>query len=409
MLTVILTPEHKASVFTRLSLALAGKFKIEMFNPREEEINFDSFINFPLFCFKLDLHEFAPLKADPTVRERIRHYARMSVGVFCLFAFILVDLQMLLFSFLTAEDFLTASGNIPLVVMGISIHHRQFVSVVYRNDLWNIFEDLRAVFATHEAANSKYKIREYLDGYHLHIKIYATFIVSIFLPMMIPTVNYILFGARELSINYWYPFDPLSPFNFPFALAWVDFFAWTYLSYLLSADALLYALITVLAMEFDILKADILELRHAPKDEKMKKVQSYVDRHNKLFDITDKLQDIFGVMFLFSFVMSSLVMCYVAFIIATANELATYAFYVPFMLIIGGQTLLLCMYGQKISDSSLDVADGVFCCSWEDMYDKKLTKQLVLMIARAQRPKQLSAMGFIEVTLANFTSVSSNL
>lgn len=175
---------------------------------------------------------------------------------------------------------------------------------------------------------------------------------------------------------------------------------------MLSTDALLYALITVVAMEFDILKLDFLDLQLEAERNRTEKLKSLVLRHCKLFEVADKLEKIFELIFLFGFVLSSLVMCYIAFILSITNDVASFVYFVPLFATVCGQMLLLCVYGQKIMESSFDVADGIFCCNLEDQNDVALTKQFVLIMVRAQKSKRLSAMGFFNVTLENFTSVS---
>lgn len=378
----------------------------EMFNPPEEAINFDSFIRFPLLLFKLVLYDFDPLPANPTVCERIKHIAKMSFSLMCLLGLILAETSMCMFPFLTAENFEKASENIPDTATGVLFTLRAFVSIRFRKDLWKVFADLREVFASHSGENSKHKIKQYLDGYHFLMKIYGGTYTLLFLPVVFPTFSYLMSGSMEMPINYWFPFEPFTPRNFPIVLAWTDIFVWIFLAYMLSVDSLLYALITALTMEFDILTTEFMELEIVPEDRRMDKLKSLIDRHNKLFGIADSLQNIFEVIFLVSFVLSSLVMCYVTFIISNASDVASYSLYVPYLFVICCQILLLCFYGQKMLDSSSAVADGIFNCNWEEFNDVALSKHLILVIARAQRPKRLTGMGFFTVRIASFTSVS---
>lgn len=388
---------------------MAKFFRIKMFNPTEDEINFESFVKFPLFCYKLVFFAFDPLSAHPSLLERLVHSARMNYCRICLCAFVIAEISMCMFSFIIAEDFVTASASVPNVVTVLLIFLKVFVSFVRRKDIWNIFEDMRAIFATRVNENGNYKIKEYLDGYHFFIKIYTSTIILVFLPIAMPVLSYAVYGTMKLTVNYWFPFDAFTPQHFPIALTWVNVNAWNCLAFMLAADSLLYSLITVVAMEFDILKFDLMNIKLTPQHQRGEKLKSLVERHNKLMELGDNLQNIYDLTFLVSFVISSLVMCYVAFMLSTAKDLDAYTFYIPYLSMIAGQILLLCVYGQKILDSSSAIADGIFDCDWDEFKDNSFKKQLILMLHRAQKPKKLTAMGFVDVTLASFTSVSSKV
>lgn len=71
----------------------------------------------------------------------------------------------------------------------------------------------------------------------------------------------------------------------------------------------------------------------------------------------------------------------------------------------GVPILLLCSFGQKLTNSSESVANGVYDCGWEDIKDEAFKKQLQLIIIRARRAKKLTAMGFADISLETFTRV----
>lgn len=377
-----------------------------MFDTAENEINFDSFIKFPLFSFKLVFFDFEPLPAHPTFRDLMKNYAKINCCRLFIASYVLAVISLGLYSFLIAEDFLTAIINIPNVVIASLVALKVLVTLQHRSNIWNIFEDLRTFFKAHEGDNAKYNIKKYLDSYHSLFRADAIVITFIFLSVVSQTLPYLIFGTMELPVNYWFPFDPYKPRNFPIALGWTDFCAYSFLTFLLSADTLLYALAAVVAMEFNVLKADFLEIKSTPKCDRMATLISLVDRHNRLFEITDQLQKIYEVTFFVCFVISSLAMCFVAFILSNANDFFLYSFFVPLLLLVVGQIFLLCHFGQEIFDSSAAIADGIFNSNWEDFDDVAVTRLLILVIARAQRSKKLSAMGFCDLTLNNFASVS---
>jgi 7tm Odorant receptor len=178
------------------------------------------------------------------------------------------------------------------------------------------------------------------------------------------------------------------------------------LNFFFPSDSLLYALITMITMEFDILKDDLMNLKLPPKGDGLEIIRNFSDRHNKLLGLGEKLQNIFALSFFFSCTISSLVLCFVAFQLSRASDVSTYSLYVPYLSLMAGQILLLCFHGQKMINASQSVADGVYNCGWENFDDESFKRQLLLIIIRSQRPKKLTALNFADVTLGSFTSVN---
>lgn len=381
-------------------------FSLKVFNPTEEEINFDSFVKLPLLCFKFVFFKFKPLAVNPNFREKLQHFASLNSIRLVLCALILAVISLTIYTVLNAGDFLSTSTNVLNVFSTLQITLTTCILYEHRTDIMEIFEDLRASFEVHRAENAKYKIGQYLDGFHLFFKIYASIFVLLLVPITIPTFNYLIFGKMEPEVNFWFPFDPFTDKTFPIVLFWINFVDYIGLVVKLGADSLAYALITVVAMEFDILKADFMDIKLISKHQRIDKLKTLIDRHNKLLDIGDKLQSIYGLTFFVIFTISSLLLCFSVFVLSATSDLSIISFYVPYFFMVSGQILLMCVYGQKILDSSSDVAEGIYECSWEELGDHAFNKQLLLIILRAQRPKQLSGLGFFDVTLSGFRSVS---
>lgn len=53
------------------------------------------------------------------------------------------------------------------------------------------------------------------------------------------------------------------------------------------------------------------------------------------------------------------------------------------------------------------VADSAYNCNWQEFQHREWRRALVLIIARAQKPVQFSANGFIDVNIKTFTNVKT--
>lgn len=210
----------------------------------------------------------------------------------------------------------------------------------------------------------------------------------------------------ELALKFWFPFDPFSSIGFPIAAFWMDFIIWDSIVFLVGSDALLYALITVLAMEFDTLKIDLVNLNSILTHDRTNRIRCLIDHHNELLDIGEKLQKIYSVTMLVSCAVSSILMCLIAFQITIAEaQISIYVVYIPYMMGMGGQVFLLCYFGQMLIDASASVADGAYICGWENFESCSFNKQLVLIMSRSQQVMRLTAMDFADISLTTFSTV----
>lgn len=379
-----------------------------MFGSQESEIDFDSFTKFPLFCYKLVFFDFKPLKENANLLERMKHAVKINYFRFYVIMLLVCVASFSTFSIVVAESFVAASENIPNIVTGVLIISKISSSLIFRQEIWDIFEVLRATFTNRGSDDERYKVKEYLDNFHRVVRTFAVVLFLLFVPIAMSIVTFLITGVMKLPVNYWYPFDAYQPHTFPIALTWVNYAASYSLIHMLAADSLLFALMTVLAMEFDFLKLDLTDFHQTPSKMIGDEIKSLIKRHNVLLDIGDRLQSIYETTFLCCFMISSTVLCFLAFhlsAIPSEEAVAAYSFYVPYLSMICGQVLLLCVFGQKVSDSSEKVAEGVYNCNWEEFEDESVKKHLLMMIMRSQRPTRLTAMNFGDVSLASFKTV----
>lgn len=376
------------------------------FNVAEDQIDFDSFVKFSLLMFRVVFFNFRPLNDNATIVMKVKYYAMMTYYGLCMLVFFVAMVQMIVYAITHSDNFVSAASAIPNAVSVLLISNKAFLTFLRKNDIWKIFLELRALFSRTGQENEKRKLKKYLDMYHRIIKVYAGIFVVLYIPVVGAAIPYLINGTMQLTVNYWFPFDAYKFTTFPIALFWADLISGNALILLMAADSLLFAMITVIAMEFDFLKDDMEQLTCAPKEERNKKFVDLVQRHSKLLELSEKLEDIYGLTFLVSFVISSLIMCFVAFQLSIAEtNISAYMFYIPYLGMVGGQILLLCWFGQKLMNSSVAVADGVYDSDWMDVDDSAYKRQLVLVILRSQRTQKLTAMKFADVSLASFTTV----
>ena len=179
-----------------------------------------------------------------------------------------------------------------------------------------------------------------------------------------------------------------------------------YVTFLLALDAMIYAFITIISIEFDFLKNNLKFIKVESKDERRLKVASLINRQNNLFELGDKLQKLLEPFFLYIFVISSIIICTGLFqLLISDTELEELIFSLLNLATNMCQTCVLCYYGQKLMDSTVGVADELYNCDWTDLDDNEFKKQMITVMIRAQKPMRLTAMGFADISLETFTTV----
>lgn len=384
-------------------------WNLEFFNTPEDEIGFDTFTKFSFLVYRLALFGFKPLDEKASFRRKFVHLLKRTYfkillvsqcWAFCSFVIIMI---------INAANVVNFARNFANTMTGLLVTQKALSTFAYQDDLWKIFQDIQVMFDRRAGENKKYGIKKYLDSYNLLIKFYSASAVLVFIPIGLPPFRYLIFGTMKLSLDFYYPFEAYKAGNFFYASFWFAFICFYSLVFVFSGDSLLYGLITIISMEFDILKKDVDHITNVNKQEQARYVHDLVDRHNKVLDLRAKLQKIYAVTFFSSFFVSSLILCCVVFQLSMARKFSTFLMYVPYLGFIGGQVLLLCMFGQKILDSSESLVDGINNCDWEDFEDKSLRKHVILIMQRAQKIQPFSAMGFAYISLESFTSVSLNI
>ena len=376
----------------------------DLFNQTEEEINFDSFTKFSLFLFRLVFIKFNPLTEEATLKEKIVYYTRTTYNRLSFLVYIWTIVSKIIL-ITHADDLMSAS---PLLLDVVSYFMNEF-KVIYtysrKDDIWKMMEAARPIF-NNSTKKGKIGMGKYLKGTRRLVIIYAIPVFLICFAIALPIIPFLLQGKMAFTMQYWFPFDPYRVERFPFVYLWVNWEASCMLISSLAIDAMLYFMITFIVIEFDVLKIDLMDIRYSINDERSEKVKSFVDRHNKLMELSDKLQDIYSKTFLVNFVISSLSMCFLFFQLSKAPNFAVFAFFSTYLGTMGGQVLLFCVYGQKLIDSSGSIADGILNCGWEETDDIVFKKDIVLMLLRAQKAKRLTAYGFADISVETFAAVS---
>ena len=375
------------------------------FDPPENEIDFNCFTKLSYFFFRFILLDLHPLNKNASLALKVKFIARKYFKWLLFLPHIIGMMQLLAYGYFHADILDAVLRAVSDSSMCLTAVVKVSTLFLYKDDIRIILEELKTLFKSRNNDHKYTKNKKYLDGYHRIMKFYTFNFIVGNLAVAAFWLPYFLNGSMNYVVNLWFPFDIYESNMFPFVKIWIQLMCYLGAIFVISSDSVLFVLVTAIAMEFDFLNDNLSHFKSQSKDEQKLKIASLINCHNKLFEISDKLQKVFGANFLIGFVISSFIMCANLFhFLFYATNLAMYIFDISYLISTTGQMCLLCFFGQKLIDSSAAVADGIYECDWMD-HDNKFKKYVVITMIRGQRPMTLSAMGFADISFETFATV----
>ncbi|KAG5684166.1 hypothetical protein PVAND_013407 [Polypedilum vanderplanki] len=267
--------------------------------------------------------------------------------------------------------------------------------IVRKNQIIGLIETLRKIYGDKEI-NSKQ-----CSDLRKFIKIFVNFMkVTICFLNISTIIKCFLFGVNHVKEVLWIPscFDGI--FTLILVNVWSCFTSVTSLSLHLGCEVMIVTLITLTAIAFENFYDEIQRF------EENEKLKEFIQKHNKLFELSSKLKSTLSSMLLMHFLQSSLGICIVGFEILTSNDVNKRFAFLTFLCANICHIFALCYFSQKVIDASQNISKGIFeICDWYATKNMKLRRIFFLMILRSQKVENLTARGFKDISLESFSSV----
>ncbi|XP_039440542.1 odorant receptor 4-like [Culex pipiens pallens] len=231
------------------------------------------------------------------------------------------------------------------------------------------------------------------------------------LPIAEMIYHYALTGGwvRQLPFLICWPFDPLSGNKYFLVYQLYIVIGFSGIIIHMAFDCLFCILTAHICMNFRILEHDFENIKSASDinetSESITKCLIHVEKHQRLHKYKEAVDGIFSFTLCYNFFVSSIIICIQGFMITAASgyTLIKFALFLASFLV---ELFLLCFYGQDVSESSSQVAQAAYNCSWYN--ESKMFRQLILqIIMKAQRPLVLMAWKFWPVNIMTFSSILS--
>ncbi|EDV92942.1 GH19037 [Drosophila grimshawi] len=136
----------------------------------------------------------------------------------------------------------------------------------------------------------------------------------------------------------------------------------------------------------------------------LKFISQLVDRHDQLLNLQEDINRIFGGSLLLNLLTTAMLFCNMA-VCAQIQGLSLDGITLAgFMITTSSQLYLVCCYGEMVQLFSSNISHAAYNNNWSDA-TSAYKKSLVNIILRAQRPAELSAMGYMRISLNTFKEV----
>ncbi|XP_054081462.1 putative odorant receptor 85d [Zeugodacus cucurbitae] len=133
-------------------------------------------------------------------------------------------------------------------------------------------------------------------------------------------------------------------------------------------------------------------------------LRTIIAYHQQILNISQVLNDVFGISLFINFTSTALIICFVLFQItigANIDSIIMLAFFLFCSLV---QIFLICYYAQQLLEASEYISFAVYNHNWF-VADLRYRKMLIFIMARAQKPSKLQATSLVTVSMSTMTDL----
>nr|WCC57632.1 odorant receptor 42 [Papilio polytes] len=306
----------------------------------------------------------------------------------------------------------------PCAMLSVVGIFKSFFLIFYEDNINDLIDNLRLL----DEKTNKYTVTmknkiEKDEGKFVNCVITLLNIFNIcvvfdftFTPIIKIVKNYMSSGEIELVLPHKvvYPFDPFDIKYWPFAFFKQSWSECIVLLEMCGADYFYYICCTFIRIQFRLLCYEfenLIQSHHKDHNIIGKRLKKLIQWHQDLIKCTSTLDLIYSKSTLFNFVSSSVIICLAGFNVKATDNIALAVTFLTFLSMNLFQIFFLCLFGDMIMRSSMDVSDAAYNCLW--YADRNVARDVFLVQIRAQNPCKLTAFGFADVNFMSFSRIMS--
>jgi hypothetical protein len=358
-----------------------------------------NFINFELFSEN-------EIVTIYTRRQKVVRALKNVYFAFCMATYGVLPLMYIVWAILNSNEPLAFLRGLLSVSNHVFALYRLITICLSRKKINKFLAMLSKNFPKSAKDQKRHKISRYRDKIVRREKIYAVFCgMPTFLNTLGLIGGFIKHGSEKFPIKIWLPLGHESTASFMLTSMFITWGSSLYSMALFLGDWVPYSLITVLAMEYDIVGRNLRkQLKNAGTE--LSDLKKIVDHHNLLLQATNLLESLTQGLFFVNFIISSFTICLVGFQAIIFKDTPAIALYVAVLAVVMMETFLLCHHGQMLIDSRSRVCDMIYKSKWCDIKDLRVKKMLPMLLQISQDEKCLTGYGFVDICHETFSDVS---
>lgn len=293
---------------------------------------------------------------------------------------------------------------LPNIANNVFIAGKFFVLFFNFDKIHGMLVKLRRIFNTLKTESAQV-IREYYVTSYIFQWINAVLFPIVWTLQAIEfAANYFMYGTKIFTVQIWLPFGHETGFGYFASCLSVWWSAVMMCSGLFIADWLLYIIVTLISIDFELVGVKLKEILSNPQAQ-IKELKTVVDIHNELMEICDGLENIVSHSLLLNRLLTTFVICFLCFQLAVLEDFSQLAIYALVLLLVFVQLFLTCFHGQMMIDASSKVAAYIQQSNWHSIEDLRVKKMIPMMIMISQKPKKLTTSGYSVISMELFTNV----
>ncbi|KAG5679904.1 hypothetical protein PVAND_009440 [Polypedilum vanderplanki] len=363
----------------------------------------DDFLNVPLSLLKnigINLSENEKLRQNLALRKKIKNFLR-KIHFFNIVTNLIGVLIMNIFPIFVAVNF-KDSFLFLLNTSYFSTVLFKLLTVVYQKDkLLQIFNNLRQIFPKTKSDQDRHQTVKYYQKFSSFWKVYRTILKVTAVVMIIAALA--IFFNHEEKYDSIFIIKPTGIFSIILHTICTSWNTIILLTVQALNDMLFVTIATMLSMNFDNLSRDF-KSELSKSNLNMKSLKILIDRHINLFELSEKTQEIYSSIFLYSFVNSSVIIALfcadmtVGDVVAKVSGLVSFAF-------ISLHTFLPYYHGQKVYDSSSRIFYSIIDSKWYNLKNESVKKSVGILLTNAQNSVFFTGCDFFVVDCETYMNL----
>nr|AXY83392.1 putative odorant receptor 36 [Conopomorpha sinensis] len=240
----------------------------------------------------------------------------------------------------------------------------------------------------------------------------ATMVVFNFSPMAVMLYTYSKTKKIELGLPFIikYPFDAFQLKVYPWVYLHQAWSSTAAVISLFAGDTMYCLSCTQLHLQFHLLRIrfqKLLTLADERDEEGVRRnLIDLMKQHQVLIRLVEMLEQIYTKSNFCNYICSSGLICLTGFNVTTNSDTVVVMSFLVFLSSNVSQVFLLCYFGDMVSRSSMEIANGICNSCWYKM-PVKIKRTLLFVMMRCRKPCRITAFKYVTVDLTTFTKVLS--